>query len=91
MFYFNKQYRKEIMKIMNRYDTSEIESRLMSEMGYTKDTIKDEVAAYLIDGGKNLVTECGINLKPYRAIMLQLLQVYSDYVIRNLNIIQIDK
>jgi hypothetical protein len=90
MFYLDKKYRNAITKIVNKYNTKEIENKLRIKMGYPLDTMVDEVAAYLIDGGRDLVKECGIDVNKYKNIMLPLLQLYTKNIVKLANIKIID-
>ena len=90
LFYLDKKYRRGITKIIKKYNVKEIEIKLASEMAYPKDIMIDEVSAYLIDGGKDLVKECNINTNKYKVIMLELLQLYTQNIIKLANIITID-
>lgn len=87
LFYIDANYRRKILSILKAYkNTKRIEAKLISEMGYSVKSIKDETAAYLIDGGKDLEKECGIDLIWYREVQLKLLQAYTNKIIQYVKI-----
>ncbi len=90
LFYLDKKYRKEITKIIRKYNVKEIEAKLASEMAYPEDTMIDEVSAYLIGSEGDLIKECGINTKKYKTVMLELLQLYIKNIIKLVDIKIID-
>jgi len=82
LFYADRTYRRKILSILGSYNTKKIGRKLMKEMGYKESSIPDETSAYLIDGGADLISECGIDLKVYTDLQLKLLQAYTKKIVK---------
>jgi hypothetical protein len=85
-FFLDKKYRLKVLRILKKFNTKAIEKALVKCMGYSIHDIKNETISYLIDGSKDLVTECKLDLKPYTKARLALYEAYTQHLAENINI-----
>lgn len=56
LFYTNKNYRKEVMKVMRSFDLRDIKKAISAKGNYHKSVLDDECQAYALGCGKDLKT-----------------------------------
>jgi hypothetical protein len=54
LFYINPKYRKEVLKILKKYNTKKIKKELLSTGGYEKKVLDEEVHAYAVSSSSEL-------------------------------------
>lgn len=63
LYYTNKDYKKKIMNVLKKYDTSIIKDEIRETGGYSEEVLDDEVHAWLLDIPQELKSEIPVRLK----------------------------
>jgi hypothetical protein len=57
LFYTNENYKKNVLKILNKFDVNEIKKELKGSDGYHDEVLDDEAHAYALDSVKKMDVE----------------------------------
>jgi hypothetical protein len=76
LFFRNDSYRKAVLAALRGYNVQPLE-RELSDLGYSRNVLKDEVHAYLISRDPSLRTSKAKPLAPLRKTLSSLFQTYG--------------
>lgn len=84
MFYGNKEYRREALKLLREVNTRKIQKLLYEKYAYHERVLEDETIAYLIDGNEDTMPDAGVkgNIR-IKKLQNQLLLNYAKFISQN--------
>jgi len=75
---FNSEYKDEIRKILNQYNTQSLKDFIKKQWKYKNELLEDELQAFLLTN-KDMLEENGFDTSPYHELMNKIKQVYERY------------
>ena len=78
MFYCKSDYKKQVLEVLNGYDTREIARHLINDLLYHPDVLVDEIHAYLLSEMEYLEEE-GFDTTQYHEIHRRLNEIFERH------------
>ncbi|HLD81448.1 MAG TPA: ABC transporter ATP-binding protein [archaeon] len=78
LFYLDKQYRREVLKVMAKLRSKELNEHLLNELSYHRAVLEDERHAYLLAELGYLESE-GFDVSKFREVHEKLSDLYNKF------------